>query len=111
MPIDFNGLDTAVHGPIRLGVMTALQIDGPLDFTTLKKRLNVADGALGLHLRKLEDVGYVTCRKAFIGRRPRSTYRITPAGRDALADYLNTLQQVIDAVASNKRLAGGADSR
>jgi DNA-binding HxlR family transcriptional regulator len=111
MPIDFNGLDTAVHGPIRLGVMTALQIDGPLDFTTLKKRLNVADGALGLHLRKLEDAGYVTCRKAFIGRRPRSTYRITPAGRNALADYLNTLQQVIDAVASNKRLAGGGDSR
>jgi hypothetical protein len=38
-PIDFNGLDTTVHGPIRLGVMTALQIDGPLSFTTVKKRL------------------------------------------------------------------------
>jgi DNA-binding MarR family transcriptional regulator len=100
MPIDFNSLDTAVHGPIRLGVMTALQIDGPLDFTTLKKRLNVADGALGLHLRKLEDTGYLTCQKAFIGRRPRSTYRITTAGRKALADYLNTLQQIIDAVAN-----------
>jgi DNA-binding HxlR family transcriptional regulator len=99
MAIDFNGLDTAVHGPIRLGVMTALQIDGPLDFTTLKKRLDVADGALGLHLRKLEDVGYVTCKKAFIGRRPRSTYRITPSGSHALAEYLKTLQQVIDAVA------------
>ena len=103
MPIDFNGLDTAVHGPVRLGVMTALQIDGPLDFTTLKKRLNVADGALGLHLRKLEDVGYVTCRKAFIGRRPRSTYRITPRGRAALGDYLDTIQRVIDAVAGTDR--------
>ena len=100
MPIDFNGLDTAVHGPVRLGVMTALQIDGPLDFTTLKKRLNVTDGALGLHLRKLEDAGYTTCRKAFVGRRPRSTYRITPRGHKALADYLNTIQRVIDAVAS-----------
>jgi DNA-binding PadR family transcriptional regulator len=99
MPVDFNGLDMAVHGPIRLGVMTALQIDGPLDFTTLTKRLKVADGALGLHLRKLEDAGYVTCRKAFVGRRPRSTYRITPVGRNALVDYLNTLQQIIDAVA------------
>jgi len=103
MPIDFNGLDTAVHGPIRLGVMTALQIDGPLDFTTLKKRLNVADGALGLHLRKLEDVGYVRCRKAFVGRRPRSTYRITPDGRKALANYLETIQRVIDAVVSKTR--------
>ena len=51
-PIDFNGLDTAVHGPIRLGVLTALETDGPLDFTTLKKRLDVADGAMGIHLRK-----------------------------------------------------------
>lgn len=103
MAIDFNGLDTAVHGPIRLGVLTALQIDGPLDFTTLKKRLSVADGALGLHLRKLEEVGYLDCRKAFVGRRPKSTYRITSAGRTALADYLRTMQQVIDAVAKQSR--------
>src|SRR5262249_8152212 len=53
-PIDFNGLDSTVHGPVRLGVLTALQIDGPLDFTTLKKHLQVADGTLGLHLEKLE---------------------------------------------------------
>ena len=97
-PIDFNGLDTAVHGPVRLGVLTALQVDGALDFTTLRKRLAVADGALGLHLRKLEDVGYVTCRKSFVGRRPKSTYRVTGKGRQALAQYLNAMQQVIDAV-------------
>ena len=60
-PIDFNGLDTAVHGPVRLGVLTALQTDGPLDFTTLKKRLEVADGAMGIHLRKLEDIRYIAC--------------------------------------------------
>ena len=97
-PIDFNGLDTTVHGPVRLGVLTALRIDGPLDFTTLKKRLRVADGALGLHLRRLEDVGYITCRKRFVGRRPKSTYRVTPSGRKALATYLDAMQEVIDAV-------------
>jgi DNA-binding MarR family transcriptional regulator len=97
-PIDFNGLDTAVHGPVRLGILTALQIDGSLDFTTLKKRLNVADGALGLHLAKLEEIGYVSCSKAFVGRRPRSTYRITPRGRKAFADYLDAMQRLIDAV-------------
>ena len=53
-PIDFNGLDTAVHGPMRLGVMTALYLDGPLDFTTLKKRLQATDGALGQHLLTLD---------------------------------------------------------
>ena len=50
VPIDFNGLDTAVNGPIRLGALTALALDGPLDFTTLKKRLEVSDGAVAPHL-------------------------------------------------------------
>jgi predicted ArsR family transcriptional regulator len=97
-PIDFNGIDTAVHGPVRLGVLTALQIDGPLDFTTLKKRLEVADGALGLHLRNLEERGYLACKKAFVGRRPRSTYQITRAGREALRRYLATMQRLIDSL-------------
>jgi DNA-binding MarR family transcriptional regulator len=97
-PIDFNGLDTAVHGPIRLGVLTALQMDGPLDFTTLRKRLDVADGAMGLHLRKLEDVGYIAFKKMFVGRRPKTTYRISPKGRKALADYLEAMQQLINAM-------------
>jgi predicted ArsR family transcriptional regulator len=97
-PIDFNGIDTAVHGPIRLGVLTALQMDGALDFTTLKKRLDVADGALGLHLRNLEETGYVDCKKAFVGRRPKSTYRITRSGRYALQNYLFQMQRLIDAI-------------
>lgn len=98
MPIDFNGLDTTVHGPVRLGVLTALQIHGPLDFTTLKKQQVVSDGALGLHLQKLEETGYVACDRAFVGKRPRSTYRITPAGRKALTGYLDAMQAVIDSV-------------
>ena len=97
-PIDFNGLDTAVHGPIRLGILTALQMDGPLDFTTLKKRLRAADGAMGMHLRKLEESRYIACKKAFVGRRPKSTYSISSAGRRALAKYLDTMEQVIQAI-------------
>ena len=97
-PLNFNGLDTLVHGPIRLGVLTSLQMDGAIDFTHLKDRLDVADGALGTHLFKLEEAGYITCKKAFIGRRPKSTYRITASGRRALRTYLDTLRQVIEAV-------------
>lgn len=103
LPIDFNGLDTVVHGPVRLGVLTALQTDGPLDFTTLKKRLEVTDGVLGLHLRKLEESGYLTCKKTFVGRRPKSTYRITPTGRKAFADYLQAMQTLIDTVGANRQ--------
>jgi len=105
-PIDFNGLDTAVHGPVRLGVLTALQMDGPLDFTTLKKRLGVADGTLGLHLKKLEEAGYVGGHTELHGRRPRTTYRLTAAGRRALAGYLDAMRRLIDAVEARGRADG-----
>lgn len=96
--IDFNGLDTAVHGPTRLGVLTVLTTDGPTDFNTLKQRLNLSDGALGPQLLKLEGIGYLKCAKSFVARRPRSTYSITAAGRKALMKYLEQMQAVIDAV-------------
>jgi DNA-binding PadR family transcriptional regulator len=96
--VNFNGLDTIVHGPIRLGVLTSLQMDGPLDFTHLKQRLEVADGALGTHLMKLEEAGYIDCKKSFVGRRPKSTYRIKAAGQRALRTHLDALRTIIDAV-------------
>ena len=102
MPINFNGLDTVVHGPIRLGAMTALQIDGKLDFTTLKKRLQVTDGSLGIHLQKLEEIKYIKSKKAFVGRRPKTTYRLTAAGRKALIKYLESMQKLLDAVGKAK---------
>jgi DNA-binding PadR family transcriptional regulator len=95
-PIDFNGLDTAVHGPIRLGILTALQVDGPLDFTTLRKRLDTVDGSLNLHLGKLEECAYITSKKAFVALRPKTTYRITHSGQKALANYLSNMRSLID---------------
>jgi DNA-binding MarR family transcriptional regulator len=103
-PIDFNGLDSTVHGPVRLGALTALHIDGPLDFTTLKKRLQVVDGVLGLHLRKLEEKGYIASKKSYVGRRRKTTYQITRGGRAALRAYLGSMQALIDAV--QRREAG-----
>jgi DNA-binding PadR family transcriptional regulator len=96
LPIDFNGLDTTIHGPIRLGIMTALQIDGTLDFSTLKARLQVADGSLNLHLRTLEGAGYLTSRKAIVGLRPKTTYTMTKTGRQALVHYLQSMRKLVD---------------
>jgi DNA-binding MarR family transcriptional regulator len=101
-PINFNGLDTAVHGPIRLGIMTALQVDGPLDFTTLKKRLDTVDGSLNLHLGKLEECAYITSKKTFVDLRPKTTYKITTTGRKALANYLQNMKSLIEYMESAK---------
>jgi DNA-binding MarR family transcriptional regulator len=97
-PIDFIGLDTTVHGPLRLGVLTALQLDGPHDFTALKKRLGAVDGSLGLQLQKLEEAKYVRAEKSFVGRRPKTTYLLTRKGRSALARYLDTLERLLAAM-------------
>ena len=102
-PINFNGLDSAVYGPVRLGVLTALQMSGALDFTTIKKRLDVSDGALGIHLAKLEEIEYVTCKKEFVGRRPKSTYTITQKGKKALATYLDAMQELVRALELSKK--------
>jgi len=103
LPIDFNGLNTAVHGPVRLGVLTALHMDGPLDFTTLKKRLSVADGTLGLHLQKLEDIGYIRANTVLHGRRPKTTYQLTAAGRKAFGAYMDSMRRLLDAVEAQQK--------
>lgn len=92
-----------MHGPARLGVLTALQADGALAFTTLKKRLGVVDGAIGTHLQKLEKIGYITYSKEFVGNWLRSTYKITKQGAKALLEYLEMMQDVIDSMKSDAK--------
>ena len=103
MSVDFNDLDPLVHGPLRLAILTTLQIDGPVDFTTLKRRLDISDGLLGSHLMRLEQAAYIASEKEFVARRPRTVYSITSAGRRALGSYLDAMQRVIDQVAASRR--------
>ncbi len=97
--IDISAIDTAVHGPVRLGVLVALQAEGALGFTNLKKRLGVGDGAIGMHLQKLEEIGYVAVTKGFVVRRPRTSYAMTRRGRVALFGYFQIMQKLIDSLA------------
>ena len=96
--INLAGLDSIVHAPIRLAVLTYLNAKSPNDFSTLRTLLGATDGALGTHLHKLESHGYIECRKSFVERRPRSRYAITPEGRRALARHIETLAEIVDLV-------------
>jgi DNA-binding MarR family transcriptional regulator len=89
--------DRLIYGRVRLGIMSALAVNEPLTFTDLKALFEVTDGNLSAHARKLEDAGYISCRKSFEGRRPRSEYRLTSAGRRALNRYLEHIEAVIKA--------------
>ena len=102
MATDVKDLDRIIHGPVRLGVLVALQTEGSLDYTTLKKRLAVSETSFALHLGKLEEAKYIGCEKACVGQRPKSIYHITPVGRKALAKYLSAMKSIIDLVENAK---------
>lgn len=89
--------DRLVYERVRLGIMSALAVREELTFTELKGLFDVSDGNLSAHARKLEEASYVTCTKSFEDRRPRTVYRITAVGRNALHRYLDHVEAVIKA--------------
>ncbi len=89
--------DRLIYERVRLGIMSALAVNEQLTFNELKSLFDVSDGNLSAHARKLEEAGYIVCSKSFEGRRPRSEYRITSAGRTALHRYLEHIEAVIKA--------------
>jgi DNA-binding transcriptional ArsR family regulator len=89
--------DRLIYERVRLGIMSALAVREELSFAELKALFDVSDGNLSAHARKLEEAGYLTCTKSFEERRPRSVYRITATGRNALHRYLDHVEAVIKA--------------
>ena len=84
-------IDDVIHGRVRLGVMAYLMIEEPADFSTLKSKLGVTEGTLSVHLRKLDEAGYVAIEKTYRGRRPLTRIHLTAAGRAAFRDYVQRL--------------------
>src|SRR5690349_8589844 len=92
---DLPELDQIVHGPLRLAVLSILSSLEKADFTYLRDRTGSTDGNIAAHLLKLEQAGYISVQKAFVNRKPTSTYRITNAGRTALANYIRNLKKLL----------------
>ena len=89
--------DRLVYERVRLGIMSALAVNAQLTFNELKALFEVSDGNLSAHARKLEEAGYIDCSKSFAGRGPKSEYRLTAVGRQALYRYLEHIEAVIKA--------------
>ena len=90
-------LDRLIHERLRLGIVSALAVNDVLSFSDLKKLMHTTDGNLSVHARKLEEAGYVECSKGFDGRVPRTEYRLTAVGRQALERYLDHMEALITA--------------
>ena len=92
---DIDQIDEVIHGRVRLGMMAYLASAQSAEFNTLKARLQVTDGNLATHMRKLEDAGYVRVEKGFSGRKPLTTVHVTETGREAFVRYLDAIGKLV----------------
>jgi len=93
-----NELNETIHQPVRLRIMAALIVLKPneeVDFIYLRGLLDVTDGNLGAHLRKLEDAGYIAVNKIFVERKPRTFVAATPAGRQVFKAHTKALEAIL----------------
>jgi DNA-binding MarR family transcriptional regulator len=94
-PLD---LDRVIHERVRLGIVAALAANDALTFNDLKKLLELTDGNLSVHARRLEEAGYIVCTKGYEGRVPKTEYKITATGRRAFDKYLRHMESLIQAM-------------
>lgn len=87
--------DLLLHEPGRLAIVSVLAAASALTFTELRDMLEMTDGNLSIHLQKLEKPGFVSIDKQFVGKRPQTTCRLTPAGRRAFTQYLDHLEALV----------------
>lgn len=94
-PVSAATLDRLIHERMRLAIVAELAVHPTLSFTELKGRLKTTDGNLSVHARRLEEAGYIACRKSYERRAQRTDYWLTPAGRAALRRYLEQMKGLI----------------
>ncbi len=90
-----DGFDKAFENKVRLGAMAALMVNESLDFNRLKELLKVTDGNLATHLRSLEEKEYISFKKEFSGRKPKTTYQATDKGKTAFKTHLQAFENLL----------------
>ena len=91
-------LNETIHQPVRLQIMAALVTLKPgdeVDFTYLRDLLEVTDGNLGAHLRKLEEAGYIAVKKTFVERKPHTYISATAEGRKVFQEHVAALESIL----------------
>lgn len=79
---------------VRLGIMSILMVNDWIDFTEMKTLLNITDGNLASHSSALEKGEYIEIKKEFVGKKPKTSYRVTKIGRASFVSHLNSLEKL-----------------
>jgi DNA-binding HxlR family transcriptional regulator len=94
-PEPFLKLDRVIHEKGRMAIMSLLAANPELSFTEMKQTLGMTDGNLSVHLRTLQESGYIAVTKTFRERKPLTTCSLTASGRKAFANYIDLLEQIV----------------
>ena len=94
-PEPFLKLDRVIHEKGRMAIMSLLAANTELSFTEMKTTLGMTDGNLSVHLRTLQEAGYIAISKTFQDRKPLTTCSLTAGGRKAFASYIDLLEQIV----------------
>src|SRR5262249_14264310 len=87
--------DELIHAPTRLSIVALLAAADWADFKFIRDSVGLSDSALSKQLSALEEVGYVEINKAFVGKRPRTSVKLSRHGRRAFEGHVAALQQII----------------
>jgi DNA-binding transcriptional ArsR family regulator len=88
-------LNAVIHERARLGIMSALAARTAMTFSELKALLDLTDGNLSVHLRILEQAGYVAIEKKFVDRKPQTSVKVSKKGRLAFEHYVEVLEEIV----------------
>ncbi len=91
---EMQEINRLVHEPARLRALTLLSSVKEAEFSFILRALGLTNGNLSVHMRRLEDAGYVSMTKTFVGRVPKTMFSITTRGRRALEKYWRTLDEL-----------------
>ena len=80
---------------VRLGIMYVMMVNDWVDFNEMKQLLEVTDGNLASHSSALEKSNYIEIKKDFVGKKPKTSYRVTRAGRKAFEEHLSALERLL----------------
>jgi DNA-binding MarR family transcriptional regulator len=89
--------DRLIYERVRLGIMSALCVNPSMSFAELRELLKTTDGNLSIHARKLEDAGYIACRKKFAARVPKTEFSLTAKGKRMFVRHLEHMEALIQA--------------
>src|SRR5580692_4481977 len=90
----FPEVNRTVHEPARLAILTVLSTCESADFLFLQSATGLSKGNLSVQISRLEEAGVVYVEKTIRRKKTLTTISLTRRGRDEIAEYWKTMDEI-----------------